>query len=368
MWCGDDLFKEKFSQRVFEPYEDPLKFDSELNPINHTIGIIAPPGKMKQQGIRQLLQERKLPSFYVSVKFGKTGVAVQKILSIVDEQRFPVVPGAGSFVNYSIVLGHADVIGFEPDNEETMLFALQMRKYAKANNFVFICLFDRLGVKVDDPNAYRRNFFLQFRDPIYFPTPHSAARLSVFEQRLNAFIEKHKGYVLVDLTPADKVHLQDSMAYNTTDEIFAFLTRVFNDAISTTPNSVFRPVGAESKGPVTINMNVLDIYMFTDSGQKFITGYDPRVELDKYSIAGGRGPIAGVIRKREPIPAAANISGFKKENVDRDVVANKIKKKKKKTKREREDGEEEQEEKNVWMEHPKREGEQEEEKIKENVE
>lgn len=354
MWCGDDLFQKKFSQRVFEPYDDPLKFDKELNSINHTVGIIAPPGKMKQQGIRQLLREKKMPFFYTSVKFGRTGLAVQKITSIVEEQTFPVVPGAGSFVNFCIVVGHADVLGFEPDNESTMLFALGMRKYAMANNFVFVCLFDRLGVKADDPNAYRRNFFAQFRDPIYFPTPHSMARLSIFEQRLAAFAEKHKGHVLVDLTPADKVHLQDSMAYNTTDEIFAFLTRVFNDAISTDPSSVFRPVGAENKGPVTINMNVLDMYMFTESGQKFITGYDPRIELDRYSIAGGRGPIAGVVRKREPVPTPTNVSGFKKENVDRDVVANNLKKKKKK----RERVEEEDDEKNVWTEHPKREEEE----------
>lgn len=362
-WKGDELFMQKFSQRVFEPFVNPLKFDMELNPIQHTVGILAPPGKMKKEGICALLAEKKMPFDYFSVKFGFTKNTVRDILQKIQDNPFPKVQGAGSFVNFCLVIGHADVLGFEPDNTETMDFALQMRKFARDNNFVFVCLFDRLGVKTDDPVPYRRNFFSQFRDPLYFPTPNPVVRLSLFEQRMAAFVEKHKGNVEVVFTEADKVYLQNAMAYNTTDEIYAFTSRVFNDAIADTPNPVFRPIEAEGKGPVIINMNVLDCYMFSDSGQKWITGYDPKVELDRYSIAGGRGPIEGTIRKREPISVPTNISGFQKENVDRDVVANKLKKKKKKktqTKREREEEEEEEvDEKNVWVEHPKREEEQE---------
>ncbi len=361
VWKGNDDFKQAMDQMVKQPFLHPERFHPLIFPIRHMVAVYGRQGVGKRTAVTSYCDSIGLVHMVVDVDFAQTSTAIQQIDEAVAGARALKEHLQGAVeeeegdsedrqtrVNSAIIINRADILAFEPDNEASMLFSLRLARIARANDMMFICLFSRVDTEESGnhllPPAtknFRRFFFQQFRSIVYLPPPHEDFRKEFFAHMLEKFALHHnttpsggegeRDLVIVNLNFVDYKSLAQDSAYATTQNMLDFLQRLFYDVSSDAPPVICRPVEAQGKGPMTITRTVLESYMKHASGHRFILDSDPRVVENKFSVACGKGPIPGLrFDQQEAIAKLDNVSNFNKDNIDPEVVAEKIQRKKKK--------------------------------------
>lgn len=361
IWKGNDDFISSMDQMVKQPFLHPERFHPHIFPIRHMVAVYGRQGVGKRTAVTSYCDSIGLVHMVVDVDFAQTSTAIHQIDEAVAGARALREHLQGGVreedsedrqtrINSAIIINRADILAFEPDNEASMLFSLRLARIARANDMMFICLFSRVDTEESGAAAhmlppatknFRRFFFQQFRSIVYLPPPHEDFRKEFFAHMLEKFALHHnttpsegeRDLVIVNLSFVDYKSLAQDSAYATTQNMLDFMQRLFYDVSSDAPPVICRPVEAQGKGPMTITRTVLESYMKHASGHRFILDSDPRVVENKFSVACGKGPIPGLrFDQQEALapPKLDNVSNFNKDNIDPEVVAEKIKRKKKK--------------------------------------
>jgi hypothetical protein len=377
-WIGDEKFGQSLDQFVLQPHTQPHLFHPAINPLRRMVIVYGRPGVCKKEALEHYCHKIGIPSIVVTVEFARTTAAVDSIQTFVEQQKLHIeaidaalsasVPTQADeeegnnvgTVDYAIIIDRFDRLVFEPDNERTMLFVLNLTKMAATNNFMFICLSDRLATEEVHSNLlqttrmYRQSVFEQFRARAYLPAPHPVYRRTLIQHLINTFVDHMRDQqvdIAIELSEGDYLRLVDYSAYATVDDICNFFRAMFYDLASDDPPPLCRPVDApkdpetgKPTGPIRITLDVmLDRYLSSATGSPHILSYDPRAIENKYSVDCGRGPIMGTT----PVGGTPGIgpdlettrfsSSLADPTAAKDALKKKKKNKNKNKKRDRED-------------------------------
>ncbi len=277
IWRGKEEFIAGLDQMVREPFERPETFHPELTPIRHLVGVYGRSGM--KSAVKAYCDSITLPCATIDVEFGATSVATECIDRYVQknaqEQRT-------NRIRFALIIDHADVLAFEPDNEASMMYSLRMGAVAKQNDFLFICLFSRVPTAENTPNLaattrmFRKVFFDQFGDTrIYLAPPNAAFRVEYFKAAFSTYCELNK--ITLNLDDGNYKLLADASSYCTPQNMLCFLQRVFYD----------RP-------KEKIDWELLCKYTVGVGEERLIMRGDPRVPENEFSIFCGNEPIVGL--------------------------------------------------------------------------
>ncbi len=370
VWQGDEFFVESLDQFVRQPYAEPNAFQPGLNPVRRLVLVYGRPGVGKKEAIKLYCDNAGVPSGVVTVEFARTAEAITQIQHVIvkQDELIKEIDAAmqhdhGPRINHAIIIDRFDKLIFEPDNEATMLFMLNLSRTAQDHNLMFICLSDRLASEESHANLpqttrlYRQAIFEQFKARAYLGAPSSSFRQVLFRTMIERFVAFANGQssrgdntIVLTMTDDDYVKLADFSAFATSEDIAAFLRAVFYDIASYNAPVLCRPITAPTDpttgkpcGPISLNMNVLESYMSSGTGSLHIMSMDPRIIENKYSVESGRGPIAGMkpVQSRGPQVPDLEHTKFSTSFVDPNVaesalVSKSERKQKRKAKRERE--------------------------------
>ncbi len=116
VWRGKEEFIAGLDQMVREPFERPETFHPELVPVPQMVGIYGHSGM--KAAVKAYCDSITLPCATTDVEFGTTSVATECIDRYMQknaqEQRT-------NRIRFALIIDHADVLAFEPDNEASMM-------------------------------------------------------------------------------------------------------------------------------------------------------------------------------------------------------------------------------------------------------
>jgi hypothetical protein len=347
VWDGKQRFQDQLRQYVELPLTRRELFFPVTNPVRWGVAVYGREGHGKRAAVETFLSNLALrfPAdsgdlqwTTIDVEYARTGNAMECVRHAICNADV-------------IVIDHADVLAFTPDNEKTMLSALSLVKDAEAYGTMVIGLFDRTPAQAppgcSTTEEYRALFFRSFQATAYFAEPHDAFRQQLWRWFMQHFerqyalarLEAPEGRpfreVQFALRPEDYVVLSMCSAYASPEDIRAFCATIFYDLVV--------PGGDK----VVVDMTwIQDRYMKILNSERFISETDYRFEENAMSEYCGFGPIPGLpahMRRQRPQfdqPDPEATTGMSKDLVDPKAAKHALRKKrglKKRTRAEEED-------------------------------
>jgi hypothetical protein len=174
-------------QRIVFPWRHPERYHQVTGTFPWMHALYGREGTNKARLLRELLtQQHEIHSVeVVSVGLGKCRLALERMICVRAALCASETTTTGP--QYIIILDHADILCYEPDNENTMLDAIDIAQHFGANcGIMVIALFDRIPgeMAVDRASSFMRSchnkFFAQFAANVCFV----AAPTEDFRERL----------------------------------------------------------------------------------------------------------------------------------------------------------------------------------------
>ena len=288
IWEGNELYQQKADTFIRKPIdlEDNQLFKKKVFPIKRVIGIFGRDGSDKRASIVAFLK-RHLPLdglvFEVSVRYGETLNAIEDMASFTSGRLNAIFETNAAFplpqdsscdqATAALVVEHADILAYEPDNEKTMRFMLKLRSLAEKTEILVILLFDRL---LSDPDTvmptkqYRAALARDIDVCLYMGAPDAEFRTALLREQFAMHVANAEPPIQDVLSEGDYTMLADNTAGATPCQIREFVRRVFDDLTSKYPCVYCREFGAPADAPRKLNMAVLQSHMSTASGSLLI--------------------------------------------------------------------------------------------------
>jgi hypothetical protein len=244
-------------------YSDPL-----LMPMHRTVAVYGRRGVGKRAAVEHYCEKNDITYDTVTIEYGQTATAVAALQASITKDFRDANPKFNT-VDHVFIIERADILVFEPSNEETMLFSMTMEQMARRYNIMFVCLFDRHPAEFElgGNSMFRRTFFEQFPLFTYLSPPGQEYRLAFFKNYFKAAAEKF-GFSVSLLSEGDYLLLADASRYTTPREQLAFVH-----------SAVYTIAADTQQRAVVVDMNFLQRFMFR--GGRSITRHDAKlVEQD----------------------------------------------------------------------------------------
>lgn len=209
---------------VVLPLRDRDMFHPELNPVLRTHAIFGREGVGKAHAMKHLLGDEAI---LLTVTFGNTSQATQLLVQCAREA--PI-----------IIVQNAHLLCFEPDNNDTMRFCLDLKTFAEDNDCIIVGLFDRIPSNGNPGDTsllavYQRNFWNQWDSQCYFACPDVPFREQywryTFELAEKQFlpINQEKTKVSFSLRSEDHVELVEASSASSILDMDVWRRSVFKD-------------------------------------------------------------------------------------------------------------------------------------------
>lgn len=293
-----------FKNKVLLPFTNPSLYHAEFVPIPFCQAIVGRKGVDKLRTIEHLVRQANIYSTRtVDVQFGKTTDALADISAFFkscNEQNDKDQYGPRDL----LIVNHADILCFEPDNEHTLMEATKIAEAARSCNVLVIALCDRaVGTGGDMSQnmtvwakTCQRNFFTQFDVVTFASAPDAAFRIKFMQWAIEEFA-KHlqlKGRkLIVELSEKDYKVIEDYTTYATQDHLMDWLQRVNTGLI-------------EDGCRIILDLDFMSEFLGKRMGVHHVCDFDARAVEDMYSSASGAGPIA-------PLSSSSSIRRFGEE-------------------------------------------------------
>ncbi len=326
-----------FKKNIVIPFAHPEQYHPDYAPIPWIHAMFGREGVEKLKTIEALINKYNIDSFdVISVRLGHTTDALNYMIS--QKRAVQVEEGVIGPVHL-LVIDHADILCYEPDDEASMLAAIDLKEL-QTKNIMLVALFDRLP-GYSDPTKItpyakecQAKFFNQFFTMAYMPAPDADFRIVFIKHIMTEFFshlrDTTKREFTFEMSDNEYTMLADCSTFATKDNIRMWLRNVFYDIIQ---NNV-----------TEINFRLFEDHMKKSTDTPHICNYDARQVENEFSTACGKGPIA---KPRNKIVATKpdanlNVTGFTTDAVDLEKATKTLKKQKKHSKkRERDDEEDE---------------------------
>lgn len=232
LYHGNSQFISALEKSILFPVQNPTIFDHALVPVRRTLAVYGREGMRKGDVVKDFCSRHNIDWKSIDVVFGATGEAADAFnmhyveRTVMEQTRKLQV----------IIIDHADILAFEPSDEETMAhFALQLEAKATLANLIVVCLFDRHR-QDEEPNAYRSRFFKQFIYGALLTSPPADFRIKFYEEVIKAFVDSSPaspappasgGKGGGEFTQGHYAMLSDASSDATIDDMLAFCKDVF---------------------------------------------------------------------------------------------------------------------------------------------
>jgi hypothetical protein len=260
--AGSAQFVQDLDAMIGRPWNDPTLYnDSLLMPMRRTVAVYGRRGVGKRAAVERYCDEHGIIFDTVTIEYGQTATAVAALQASITKDFRRAKPEL-NMVDHVFIIERADILAFEPSNEDTMLFSMTMEQMARRYNIMFVCLFDRHPSEFEHSNGnnmFRRAFFDQFPLFTYLSPPGQEYRLEFFKTYFKAAAGKI-GFT-VSLSEGDYYMLADASRYTTPREQLAFVYSIVY--------TIFAP------NQVEVDMNFLQRFMFR--GGRSITRHDAKL-------------------------------------------------------------------------------------------
>ena len=308
-----------FTDTISRAYEHPEMFHDRLAPIPWRAALFGREGVHKAAALTKLCDQHKYNYLTVDVRIGKTMAALTYMECCLTEAQKVNAEDTGPHT--IMIVNHADVLCYEPDNESCMLKALELERFADAGVMI-VGIFDRIPNDQDPQKTTpwakecQMQYFRQFQHIGYAACPSSDFRQEYFRWALNAFVVHHAKRTL-DLSEGDYVKLADYSTFATCKNIMSFLRNIFYDII-------------RDPTITTVTLDMLKDMMMTKMGVEHVCDYDTRAVEDRFSLACGKGPIVRPKQLVQPseLPQT-NVTSFTPDAANFDDAAEMLRKNKK---------------------------------------
>jgi hypothetical protein len=225
LYHGNSQFISALEKSILFPVQNPTVFDHCLVPVRRTLAVYGREGMRKGDVVKDFCSRHGIDWKSIDVVFGATGEAADAFnmhyaeRTLMEQTRKLQV----------IIIDHADILAFEPSDEETMAhFALQLESKATLANLIVVCLFDRHR-QDEEPNAYRSRFFKQFIYGALLTSPPADFRIKFYEEVITAFVSASAGGGggKGEFTQGHYTMLSDASPDATIDDMLSFCKDVF---------------------------------------------------------------------------------------------------------------------------------------------
>ena len=223
LYHGNSQFITALEKFILFPMQNPAIFDHALVPVRRTLAVYGREGMRKGDVVKDFCSRSAIDWKSIDVVFGNTRDAAGACnLHFVERCAMERTPKL-----QVLIIDHADILAFEPSDEETMShFALQLEANATMANLIIVCLFDRHR-QDEEPNAYRSRFFKQFVYGALLTSPPADFRTHFYEQVITAFIAASPGNANSSFKQQHYTLLADKSPDATIDDMMAFCRDVF---------------------------------------------------------------------------------------------------------------------------------------------
>jgi hypothetical protein len=292
-WTGDEVFEQKLYEALIHPLKFPEQYkrNESLFPVRRLVSIWSRPDQGAANAVAHHLEKHDIKKLIIiPVNFGHTSFFIEQIKT---------VP-----LDHVVILEHADVLAFEPDDEATMKFCLQLAEL----NLTIVACFERLPKTGDQQTEYQRRFFYQFRASAYLSAPNDE-----FRQRYFQFLfERLSDVADVKLEEKDYMVLSMASTFATPNDMKEFVKRIYYEYT------------AKEEKQRLLDINVLLSRFLTTNpyGHRCIFRIDYRFDENEFSQACGAGPIPGMPEK--PDMREVHRTGFSKDLVDMKQAAKEL--------------------------------------------
>jgi hypothetical protein len=269
----------------------------------------------------------------ITVKLGHCTQALEKALCVAKatKERAPGPMGGPVVPQFVMIIDHADILCYEPDNEASMLDSIVLAERCASAGVMVVALFDRVPgeLAADRASNFVRSchngFFAQFSISVcYAAAPPEGYRESLFRWAVTTFMEhvQRTGLGLgCDLSAENYKELCMMTTWTTPKHILDWLNKSFREMIET-------PAAAP----------MLDMTFLKRFNNVFQTQHGPHIVMEpldsvesRFSEACGCGPVGAFVPSRDApfkIPEP-KITTFSVENADPDVAREALLKKRK---------------------------------------
>lgn len=280
-----------FEKCIVHPIRNADKYHPQLAPIQYMHAFLGREGHKKCEIIETLAAKFDITVLEtISVTIGKCREALTKLQSIASVTN-NIEEDRNRFI---IILDHADVLVYEPDDYATMLDATGLLNMAKQSGIFVVALFDR-HCNSYDPSKHSaieqelfHKFYTQFNLFIYVPAPDPEYRAQLFRSYFDGF-KAHRPQCNIQLSDNDFNQLADCSVYTSASNMMDFLQRFgayvvrqedkLNDITLETITNAMPTVGVDGVPP----------HIMRD---------DPRTAENEFALACGKGPTASKRQKR----------------------------------------------------------------------
>ena len=292
VWIAPRLEK-YFENKVVLPYFTSTLYHPDFAPIPYCQAIVGRQGVGKLESIQALLKKANILSTKtINVEFGKTGQAILDIQTSFGASRERSLREGTNSPCHVLVINHADILCYEPDNEKTLLDAIGIAESAKECNTIVLAICDRAtgtgGDKSENMTVWARTcqtkFFAQFDSVAFAPAPNAEFRIKYMRWAIDAFAEhcKQQGRkLIIDISDNDYKVLEDYTTYATQRHLMFWMQKIFIAIL-------------EDACSIVLDMNLMCEYLGKRMGALHVCDFDARAVEDMYSSSTGAGPIAPV--------------------------------------------------------------------------
>ena len=225
LYHGNSQFISALEKSILFPVQNPTIFDHALVPVRRTLAVYGREGMRKGDVVKDFCSRHGIDWKSIDVVFGVTGEAADAFnMHVVERTALDQ-----THKSQVIIIDHADILAFEPSDEETMAhFALQLEAKATLANLIIVCLFDRHR-QDEEPNAYRSRFFKQFIYGALLTSPPADFRIKFYEEVITAFVNSSlpAGGGKGEFIQGHYTMLSDASPDATIDDMLSFCKDVF---------------------------------------------------------------------------------------------------------------------------------------------
>jgi len=287
IWVSTRM-EQYFENKIMLPYFNSNLYHPILAPIPYCQAIVGREGIQKVEMIEYLLTKANIFSMeIINVSFGKTSDAIMHIMTALDGCIGQPVENGPCRV---IVINHADILCYEPDNEQSLLKATEIAAKAKASNAIVIAICDRAqGTKGDNSQnmtAWARTcqtkFFAQFDSVGFASAPNGEFRSKYIKSAIDTFTTHCHAQgrkLIVELSETDYKLLEDYSTYSTQGHLMDWLQKVFVGLL-------------EDECRIILDIDFMCGFIGKRMGVPHVCDFDARAVEDLYSSSTGAGPIA----------------------------------------------------------------------------
>ena len=315
------------ARRLVQPLRKPQLYHGVAGTLPWAHGIYGREGLTKGRLIEQLLAEHEVAEYeLISVTLGQCSIAMERVLCAVKAVKEKSGGGMHAIPppQYILIIDHADILCYEPDDEASMLDAISLAERCARAGVIVVALFDRVPgeLSVDHATSFLRachnKFFAQFSGSVcYAAAPSEEYRERLFRWAVATFVahmQQAAGHLRpfqCDLSDDNYKELCMLSSWTTPTQILDWLNRSFREIIE----NVSQPV---------LDMAFLTRFNNTRNTPQgpHIVGDDLQGVESRFSEACGCGPVGGFVPSRDmpfKVPEP-KITTFSAENADPEVA------------------------------------------------